>query len=314
MMCRFAMLAVAACALAACSDKPVEPGPKEDQTLVQHQRAGELAYAMDRPDEAVAQYQSALAQAEARDDLTAIGNLSFNLVVAQLRANQSAAALATARQAQAELQRRGSASFPALDLAAATALYRTGDIAGADAAAASLQASGDADAMASASFLRGLIADDRHDTAGLQAAIQSLSKTSASTDNANTGAGQPAIAAKPDQQADLAELQARLARRQGDWAAARQQALHTADLRRNLFDYRGLARALSVAADAAERGGDTAGAADLYLRAGRSAAAQHDPVQARPWLEQALHLARDPAVRAASQEALDSLDQPDGGS
>ena len=46
----------------------------------------------------VAQYQSALAQAEARDDLTAIGNLSFNLVVAQLRANQAAAALATARR------------------------------------------------------------------------------------------------------------------------------------------------------------------------------------------------------------------------
>jgi hypothetical protein len=296
---RLPILLVVTCLAACSSDKPVDPGPKQDQTLVQHQRAGELAYSMDRPDEAVAQYQGALAQAEARDDLTAIGNLSFNLVVAQLRANQPEAALATARQAQAELQRRGSASFPALDLAAATAQYRTGDIAGADLAAAKLQASGDADVIASANFLRGLIADDRNDAAGLQAAFQSLGKT-----------GQAGVVIKPDQQADLTELQARLARRQGDFTSARQQALLAADLRRDLFDYRGLARALSVAADAAERSGDTAGAADLYLRAGRSAAAQHDPAQARPWLQRALSLSQDPAIRAASQEALDGLNQP----
>lgn len=300
MMHRLAVLTIAAVLVAACSsDKPADPAPRQDQTLVQHQRAGELAYSMDRPDEAVAQYQGALVQAEARDDLTAIGNLSFNLVVAQLRANQSVAALSTARQAQAELQRRGSASFPALDLAAATAQYRTGDIAGADAAADRLQASGDADVMASASFLRGLIADDRNDAAGLQAAVRSLGQAS-----------RAGVTIKADQQADLTELQARLARRQGDFAGARQQALHAADLRRDLFDYRGLARALSVAADAAQRGGDSAGAADLYLRAGRSAAAQHDPGQARPWLQRALSLSQDPAIRTASQEALDSLNQP----
>ena len=295
------------CLLAGCSSKPVDPGPKEDPTLAQHQRAGELAYSLDRPDEAVAQYQSALAQAEARDDLTAIGNLSFNLVVAQLRANQAAAALATAHQAQAELQRRGSASFPALDLAEATALYRTGDAAQADRAAARLQTGTDADTLASASFLRGLIADERSDGAGLDAAIQALG----SAGPGNTG-DQQGTALKPDRQADLAELQARLARRQGDFAKARQQALLAADLRRNLFDYRGLARALAVAADAAERGGDAAAAADLYLRAGRSAAAQHDPQQARPWLKQAIHLTADPAIRAASQEALDGLNQPGG--
>jgi hypothetical protein len=289
-----------ACMMAGCSDKPVDPAPKQDQTLTQHQRAGELAYSLDRPEEAVAQYRIALAQAEARDDLPAIGNLSFNLVVAQLRANQPADALATARQTKAELQRRGSGSFPALDLAEATALYRTGDIAGADAAAARLQASDDADTRASADFLRGLIADDRNDTPGLQTVVQVLAG----------GIRQPGAAMKPDQQADLAELQARLARRQGDFTGARQQALHAADLRRDLFDYRGLARALSVAADAAERRGDAASSADLYLRAGRSAAAQHDPVQARPWLEHALRLSRDPAIRSASQEALDSLIQP----
>jgi hypothetical protein len=286
-----------------CSSPPADPGSKQDQTLTQHQQAGELAYSLDRPEEAVAQYQLALAQAEARDDLTAIGNLSFNLVVAQLRANQPAAALATARLAQAELQRRGSSSFPALDLAAATALYRTGDATGADAAAARLQAGGDKDMTAAASFLRGLIADDRNDLGGLQAAFQSL----------NAAMQVPAgTVAKPAQQADHAELQARLDRRQGQFADARTQALQAADLRRDLFDYRGLARALSVAADAAEKAGDPAGAADLYLRAGRSAAAQHDPDLAKPWLARAQQLSKDPAIRAAAQEALDSLARPAG--
>lgn len=291
---------------AACGSPPADPGPKQDQTLTQHQQAGELAYALDRPEEAVAQYQLALAQAEARDDLTAIGNLSFNLVVAQLRANQPAAALATARDAQAELQRRGSGSFPALDLAAATALYRTGDLAGADAAAIHLQAGGDKEMTAAASFLRGLIADDRADEPALQAACQAL-------DTAMQGSmtqGGAVVVAKPAQQADRAELQARLDRRRGNFAAARMQALQAADLRRDLFDYRGLARALSVAADAAEKAGDPAGAADLYLRAGRSAAAQHDPTLARPWLDRALQLSQDPAVRIAAQEALDGLAQP----
>ena len=288
---------------AACSSHPADPGPKQDQTLTQHQQAGELAYSLDRPEEAVAQYQLALAQAEARDDLTAIGNLSFNLVVAQLRANQPAAALATARQTQAELRRRGSSSFPALDLAAATALYRTGDAGGADAAAAQLQAGSDQDMTAAASFLRGLIADDRNDQPGLQAALQSL------TTAVQTPAG---AIIPPAQQADRAELQARLDRRQGQFAEARALALQAADLRRNQFDYRGLARALSVAADAAEKAGDPAGAADLYLRAGRSAAAQHDPDLAKPWLARAQQLSQDPAIRAAAQEALDSLTQPGG--
>src|SRR6185369_1969870 len=118
-------------------------GPPQDQTLIRHERAGQLAYSLERPAEAVAQYRSALRQAEARDDLDAIGDLSFNLVVAQLRANQPAAALVTAKRARAELLRRGGASFPALDLAEATALYRTGAPAEADTLAETIQDSAD---------------------------------------------------------------------------------------------------------------------------------------------------------------------------
>lgn len=287
-------IAIALLMLAGCggnSDPP--PGPPQDQTLIRHERAGQLAYSLEHPAEAVAQYQSALRQAEARDDLDAIGDLSFNLVVAQLRANQPAGALVTAKRARAELLRRGGASFPALDLAEATALYRTGASAEADALAATIQDSADQGTAFSASFLRGLIADDANNADGLAAALGRL----------NTPSG-------PAQQADRAELGARVARRGGDTAQAKSGALQAADLRRVSLDYRGMARALALAADAARLAGDKPAAADLFLRAGRSAAAQNDPETAKAWLQQAIDLSQDSAVADAAQAALETLTEP----
>jgi predicted ATPase len=48
-------------------------------------------------------------------------------------------------------------------------------------------------------------------------------------------------------------------------------------------------------------------AADLYLRAGRSAAAQSDAGTARPWLERALSLTRDSSTEEAARTALAGL-------
>lgn len=287
-------LGTALLVLAGCGghDDP-PPGPPQDQTLNRLERAGQLAYALEHPAEAVVQYQSALRQAEARDDLAAIGDLSFNLVVAELRANQAAAALVTAQRARAELLRRGAVPFPALDLAEATALYRTGAAAEADALAATLQDNADQPTAFSASFLRGLIADDAGNPERLRAALGRL----------NAPAG-------PAQQADRAELGARVARRDGEMAQARSAALQAADLRRVALDYRGMARALALAADAARLAGDRPAAADLFLRAGRSAAAQNDPETARAWLQQAIDLTWDSAVADAAQAALDSLAEP----
>jgi hypothetical protein len=299
--------------LAACSSDAPAPAVPPDPSMQQHERAGQLAYSLDRPGDAVTQYRQALTRAEARDDLPAIGDLSFNLAAAELRANQPDAALATARRARAELARRGSPGMPALDLIEATALYRIGQPAAADRLAAQLQG-GDAETDAAASFLRGLIADDRSDLAGLQAASEALNRAgtaNAGTRTAGTGTADKAPAVKSTQQADAAELRARLARRQGNFAEARSAALQSADLRRDLLDYRGLARALSVAADAARQGGDLPAAADLYLRAGRSAAAQDDRTQARAWLDQAIGLDQDPAITEAAQQALNDISQGD---
>ncbi len=277
--------------LGACSSGDPQPAaPPEDQALVRHEQAGKIAYDLDRPDEAVAQFEAALTQAQARDDLQAIADLSFNLAVAQLRANRPRDALTTTQQARAELVRRGRQPFPALLLAEATALYRLEDRDRADAAAAEVERAGDADAAAGASFLRGLIADEAGDEAGLRAAAERLSGVSA-----------------PLRLADRLELQARLGVRQGDLARARSAAMQAAGIRQEGLDYRGMARALAVAALAAERAGEREPAADLYLRAGRSAAAQSDADTARPWLERALRLTSDDATEQAAEAALAGL-------
>ena len=277
-------------AVCACAPHP-PPAPPEDQTLVRNTEAGTNALRLDRPEEATAQFQAALKQAEARDDLNAIVEISFNLAVAQLRANRPRDALATAERAQEELARRGAAASSSLRLLEATALYRTGDPAQADALAAGIEASADVDAAAGASYLRGLIADEAGNETGLQDALGRLS----------AGGG-------PVRQADRLELQARLAIRRNDYQGARAAALQAAEIRQTGLDYRGMARALAVAGSAAERSGEAEAAADLYLRAGRSAAAQSDAATARPWLEQARKLTRDPATDAAAALALANLE------
>jgi tetratricopeptide (TPR) repeat protein len=276
--------------LAACASSPPPAGPPQDPTLARFQEAGHIAYDLDRPQEAVRQFEEALRQAEARDDLAAIAELSFNLAVAQLRANAPQDALATTTRIRAELGRRGASPAPALLLAEATALYRTNDVQTADALAAEIEGATDRDVAAGASFLRGLISDETNDIAGLQAAHQRLG-------NATT----------PLRIADRQELEARLALRQNDVARARSAATQSANTRQEILDYRGMARSLSVAGKAAAQAGDNEAAADFYLRAGRSAAAQGDAVTARPWLEMTRSLSRDPAIDDAAERALATL-------
>jgi tetratricopeptide (TPR) repeat protein len=280
--------------LADCGSAPEEPSRPVDEALERETEAGRTAYELEHPEEAVAKYRAALERAQARDDVEQIGTLGFNLAVAELQANAPKEALKTARTTRTELERRGAKPFPALMLAEATALYRTGSATEADAVAAEAEAGNDADAAARAAFLRGLIADERGDQGALAAAADKLGD-----------AGPPAL------QADAAELAARMALRQGDFARARNEAGRAAELRRDTLDYRGLARVLAVAGEAAMRAGDTKAAADLFWRAGRSAAAQGDVKVARSWLRQAANLAPDQPVGKAATDLLATLGRPE---
>jgi len=282
-------------ALAACAKSAPDPAPiPADQAMQRAIDAGRLTYEMERPDAAVADYRAALTRAQARDDLAVIGDLGFDLAVAELRANMADRALVDARATRLELERRGSQAFPALILAEATALYRSGAAPAADAMALRIETGTDADAARGATFLRGLIADERGDEAALAAAVNRLSAANASS-----------------AQADRAELLARLALRRSDLAGARHAAMTAVSLRQDEMDYRGVARALALQGEAAELSGDRDAAADLFLRAGRSAAAQGDAASARPWLRHVLDLARNGSVHDVATALLDSLDRPD---
>jgi hypothetical protein len=278
-----------------CGGSPPDAAtPPTDEMLQRETHAGQLAFELERNEEAAAQYRTALNRAQARDDPGAIGDIGYDLAVAELRADAPDKALADARATRIELERRGAKPFPALLLAEATALYRTGAAAEADRAAQRIQQSEDADAVARATFLRGLIADDRGDGAGLATAADAL--TSART---------------PPFEADSAELSARLALRRGDLAHAREQAAHAAGLRQATLDYRGLARALAIEGVAVERAGDKIAAADLFLRAGRSAAAQGDKTSARDWLRRATSLAPGRPVGRDAADLLRGIDKID---
>ena len=85
-------------ALAACGGGgPVDTGPPPDIKLDQANKAGTQALSMDLPSRAVKQYKVALSRAYERDDAGAIGDVAYNLALAQMKAGDSKGAIATAR-------------------------------------------------------------------------------------------------------------------------------------------------------------------------------------------------------------------------
>lgn len=277
------LLAAGAMALAACGGgrRAMAPAEPVDAELASARRAAAFAFAQGRHDQAAQLYRQALERAQARDDGEAIGDLGYDLAVAQLRRGDAAPALATAGSTRAELARRRLPVSAELVLVEATALYRLGDAGGAQELARDL-ASDPGPAGARAQFLLGLLAADRRDAAALESARTALGG-----------------AAGAEWQADRAELSARAAGLRGDHPAARRDFVAASDLRRDALDYPGMARALAGAADAAARSGDARGAADLYLRAGRSALlAGGQAAAAGAWLAEAERLARGVGDRA----------------
>jgi hypothetical protein len=97
---------VFATALAGSCGGNAGPNIPSDPVLERQTSAGRAALALEQPEQAAKQYRDALIRARARDDATAIGDLGFNLAVAELSARQPDAALRTAREVSAELRRR----------------------------------------------------------------------------------------------------------------------------------------------------------------------------------------------------------------
>ncbi len=261
-----------------------------DRRIAANEAYGRQALTAGHAAEASGEYRAALARARATGNGAAIATAGTDLAIAELADNKPAQALADARALEAELARRGRRPPPTLGLVVATALYRQGNLPAAEATARQVAAGPDQTVALRGRFLLGLIADARHDTAGLLAASLVL-------------AGHKDLLSV----ADLTELKARLDLTRGEAASARHWALASARLRIRLEDERGVARCEGLAAAATLATGQRAQAARLYLRAGKDEAAVGDGRRARAWLGQAKSLAADPAVSRAAAQALADL-------
>lgn len=274
-----AVLCLAAAGLAACGGTATPPPEPPDKQLASDQKLARFALERGQYDQSVTLYQRTLDRAYARDEAAVIAQVGYESAVALLRSGEAANAAARARGVREELLRRGVTPQPELLLTEAVALYAAGDALAADsaaeAAAGAASASPDSEAVTvRAAHVRGMIAADRTDAAALSQAIAAMSEPKAA-----------------GLRADKMELTGRRSLLQGDAVAAEALFLETADLRRESDDYVGVARATAFAGAAAEAAGQPQAAADLYMRAGRSAANLDRPEDAEAWLRQAERIA-----------------------
>ena len=257
----------------------------QDEKLVRTLSAARTAYLQGQSELAVNLYREARERARERDDQAAIAGIAHDLGAAELQKGDAGAALATARAALEEMEPRQLQGTAPLRLVEAVALYRLGRTLEAAATARSVVSDDQADPIvrARAIFVEGLSAAQAGDVGTVE---RSLSQP-------RVPDGQPELAA------DRTELTGWRAFLVGDLRQARRAFLEAADGRRRALDYRGMGRALAAAGNAAAQEGDIADAADLFLRAGRSAMIRGEAVQARLWLGRAEALAnraRKPGV------------------
>ena len=264
-----------------------------DKNLIRLNRSARIAYDNGQLEQAANLYRQALDRAYLRDDRQAVVDAQYNLAVCMLGLRSYDKALERVHQAQNELVRNEESVTADILLLEAAILFRTGKLDKAwqitdQILLASERPPGTVESKTH--FLRGLIADQRGDTDQLGREIDALAKS-----------------ADHGRRADREELTGRLAMAEGNWEAAIEAFDHTARLRSEGFDYRELAQALALAADACDRAGKPSGAATRYFRAGRSAALQGINQDAIQWLERAAQLAGQAGDEPLKQEVRSYL-------
>jgi tetratricopeptide (TPR) repeat protein len=287
--------------IAGCGGSTQPPAPEPlDQELMSGWRLARFAFEQKQYDQAAGLYARVLERAYARDDLQAIGDVGYELAIVRLRQRDPRAAAEQAMHTREELHRRGAAPLAELHLVEAVALYEAGDREGAQAMADRTielaPAPGDP-LVGRAVFLLGRIAADRADAAGVSRALAQLG------DSQNA-----------ELRADRLELLGRLNVLEGRPESAVPAFRQSADLRREVEDYIGMARALALAGDVARSTGSTAEAADLYFRAGRSAELEGNRADARRWLDSAARLAASSGqaeILSQAKERLELLNKAD---
>ena len=281
------------------SSRVVQKGSGVDKNLTRLNNAARISYDNGQFEQAANLYRQALDRAYLRDDRKAIVDAQYNLAVCMLGLRSYDKALERVHQAQNELVRGEESVTADILLLKAIILYRTGklDDAWQITDQILLPSNQPIEAVESKThFLRGLIADKRGDTNQLRKESNALNSF------ADSGL-----------KADQEELSGRLAMAENNWDAAIQAFDSSARRRREKLDYRKMAQALSLAAEACDQAGNPSDASKRYLRAGRSAARQGNNQDAIKWLERAEQLAGQAGDELLKQEArayLKSMQTP----
>jgi tetratricopeptide (TPR) repeat protein len=281
------------------SSRVVTKGPGGDENLARLNRAARIAYDNGQLEQAANLYHQALDRAYLSDDRQAIVDANYNLAVCLLGLRSYDRALARVHEAQRELARADRSISGDILLLEATTLFRAAEPDEAWRITDRILSASErppAAVVNKAHYLRGLISDQRGDTAQLGREFKALEKS-----------------AGPDVTADREELAGRLAMAEGHWVAAIEAFDRTAGLRREALDYAEMAQALALAADACHRAGKTAAAATRYFRAGRSAVQQGHHPDAIKWLSSANQMAGEAGDEPLKQEVqsyLNSIPPP----
>ena len=283
--------------LVGCGTAGRVPEPTlQDRDLARASRLARVAFDAGRYAQATALYREAATYAEGRDDALALADAHYGAGVSLLRQGEEVAALEEVRAAHAALALVAADTFPELLLLEATLSYRLGQPERVLALADTLR-SAPPPVAGRALFLSGLVAADRGDAlalAGVRARLDALALAELAPDRLELEGRQQLLGGHP-----------------GEAAAAFEQS---AAGRRAQLDYPGMARALAAAGAAREQAGELVRAAELYLRAGRSAAAR-DEAPARGWLARAEALAEragDSAVAREARQHLGALEAASG--
>jgi hypothetical protein len=283
--------AVICVVLAACGgtpEPPLDPDAVRDAETSSSLEMARFAFLSGRYGQAIQVYSGSLERAYARDDVAAIAVAGQELAFSYLRDGKPKEAADVASRTREELARRGRSGRPVLALVEATARYRLNETAVAERLARGVASATTDDPMASsrATFLLGLIAADRRDLPALNGALDALPQTDD----------------QPEIRADRLHLTGRLHLIRNEYGQAADAFMAEEALRRASDDEPGLARALALAAEATEKNGQIALAADLWFRSGRSATQEGD-TQAATRLRRAETLARHTRQPALANEA-----------
>jgi len=270
------------------SSRVVPKVPGGDENLARLNRAARIAYDNGQLEQAANLYQRALDRAYLSDDRQAIVDAHYNLAVCLLGLRSYDRALASIHEAQRELTRADQSISGDILLLEATILFRSAEPDEAWRITDRILSASErppAAVVNKAHYVRGLISDQRGDTAQLGREFNALEKS-----------------AGPNVPADREELAGRLAMAEGHWTAAIEAFDRTAGLRRETLDYAEMAQALALAADACHRAGKPAAAATRFFRAGRSAAQQGNHPDAIKWLSSAARIAGQAGDEPLKQE------------